>query len=93
MKVIYKYPLPSPFTTGHLMHAIGTKIVLVGLDPTGTPCIWIQGEPDQPTVPLYLSVLPTGTPFSESEAGTHVGSYVHDVLVWHVYCHQSHEQA
>jgi len=59
------------------------KPVLVGLDPFGVQCVWIEHDTDSPVEIHRYHVHGTGHPIGDGE--THVGSFVSGQFVWHVY--------
>ena len=62
----------------------GSKIIHVGLDPKGIPCIWaeVQHRPDR-FIDRVIFVVGTGNRIPEDAA--HVGSFIQDEFVWHIY--------
>jgi hypothetical protein len=85
-RTIYKYPIDI---TEHqhipIKMELGTtaKIIHVGLDPNGTPCIWVELIPGEISVELCIHIVGTGR--LAPNKCTHKGSFVMDLFVWHVY--------
>lgn len=61
------------------------EILHVGLDPTGTPCIWCRVEPA--ARPVSTTILVRGTGHEISSVSKHIGSFVQGQFVWHVFTH------
>lgn len=59
------------------------EILHVGLDPTCTPCIWCRVEPTARPVPT--TILVHGTGHDVSPVAKHIGSFVTERFVWHVF--------
>lgn len=59
------------------------KVLHVGLDPEGTPCLWCQVLTTNERVKLPVSVVGTGHPVPQGRA--HRGSFIDGPFVWHVY--------
>lgn len=76
MKTVWKYTINFAFT------ALTGPVVHVGLDPSGTPCVWIEGDPEKLMDRLFEVV---GTGQRVPVDGTHVGSWVDGAFVWHLY--------
>lgn len=58
----------------------GAKIIHVGLDPTGAPCVWAEVDPIHHIHELKLCVVGTGQEKPE-DAKDHVGSFVQGPFV------------
>lgn len=83
MKKVFKYPFHvTTSSTVYIPH--GSPLRHVGLDPTGTPCVWAEVDPDAKPAPVQLFVVGTGHPIPK-EAVRHLGSFVQKPFVWHVY--------
>lgn len=77
MRTIWKFKATLP------VEADAEGIVrLVGLDPMGVMCVWIEVDSSAPTVVREFAIVGTGHPVPK---GTHVGSFVDGMFVWHVY--------
>ena len=62
------------------------NIIHVGLDPSGTPCIWAEVNTDDQVRPRAIAVVGTGRPIPEdAPIARHIGSFVQGRFVWHVY--------
>lgn len=72
---IYKYLLGNSLLTPH------GDVLMVGLDTSLDPCVWIQVNEDRLTPCWEYRIYATG----ESPSGNHVGSYVKGGYVGHVY--------
>lgn len=95
MKTIYKYPIQvSPeFELADLPQY--ASIIRVGLDPQGQPCLWAEvftewieakkkfGTDKGIKHVRKFSVYGTGA--GHFGPGVHVGSWVQDIFVWHLY--------
>lgn len=88
MNSIYKYPIKITDEQEILM-APG-KIVHVGLDPKGTPCLWVLVWTTMPDVLRTIFVVGTGNPIP-GPAKRHLGSFVQGPFVWHVFTHEERE--
>jgi hypothetical protein len=80
---IFKYPFAIQrratveIPSGHvLIHA--------GLDPKGIPCVWAMVDADTPKREVVLYVIGTGHDVPE-EAPRHLGSFVREDDVWHIF--------
>lgn len=82
MSIVYKYKLPTLNTGGELEVLANPQVVLVGVDPQGQKSIWIRGDRQFPKAKVKIHVSGTGCdvlyPF-------HLGSFVSDELVYHVW--------
>ena len=85
METIYKYRLAIT-DKQRLNLPLGFKVLYVGLDPAGAPCVWIEVDTDQETKRgKNFYVVGTGNPIPDG-ANQYVGSFVQAPLfVWHVY--------
>lgn len=83
MKTIYKYPLEIKGEQTIKTGGDGANIIHVGLDPMGTPCIWLEVDTLWPYKDLPIYIVGTGNPIPEGRG--HVGSFVQGPFVWHVY--------
>ena len=85
MKTIWKFPIEIA-DVQEIMAPGGSTVSInyVGLDPTGTPCIWCEVEPAKPKSALKIYVVGTGHPIPE-DGGRFVGTFVQPPFVWHVY--------
>lgn len=91
MRTIYKYPLLllQAAVGQSVTMPLGAEIRMVGLDPTGAPCIWAEVlalksseiEEERRTFWLYG----TGTPIAVADGLKYVGSWVQGEFVWHLY--------
>jgi hypothetical protein len=86
MTTIHKYPLeitdvqliPAPF---------GAKAIHVGLDPSGTPCLWAIVEDHIKQGGMDVWIVGTGQEIPK-EDHAYVGSFVQGPFVWHVFVSQ-----
>lgn len=69
-------------------HAITThersKVLHVGLDPSGEPCIWLQVDTSQPFMHFGVFIIGTGHDVPR-EAVHHIGSFLDGEFMWHIY--------
>lgn len=94
MKTIYEYPLLIEVSFPIKELPEYASIIRVGLDPKGVPCIWAEvftewieakekyGTDKGINVVRTFSVIESGHPVPP---GIHVGSWVQDEFVWHLY--------
>ncbi len=79
MRTIFKFRLE----TARIRMSAGAKIIHLGVDPMGHPCVWAEVETEAPLVNRRLAIVGTGQPLPEG--GKHIGSYLDAPFVWHVY--------
>jgi hypothetical protein len=79
--VVYKYPITIGRTDLNL--PVEAKIVHVGLDPSGAPCLWAEVDPYSDRERRTFVIIGTG--HGVPEKATHIGSVVDEMYVWHVY--------
>lgn len=83
MKTIYKYPL-ALIDYQIVTLKTGAKLIHVGLDPQGVPCLWalvnIQESPSE----WQLWIVGTGNQMPPGEKN-HVGSFTQGPFMWHVF--------
>jgi len=86
MKKIYKFPIQiTDMQHVSIRHNRHYKIIHAGLDPAGTPCIWVEIDPDGNEITSHtVYVIGTGNPMPP-HAHMHIGSFVQGPFVWHVY--------
>lgn len=82
MNTIYKYPIEI-VSIQTLELPVGAVIVHAGLDPQGTPCLWAKVDNKAPVEPRHIIVAGTGHCLTEYLL--HVGSFVQNDYVWHVF--------
>lgn len=86
MITIYKYPIQ--ITDRQIIQIQGlntahSRVLKVGLDPVGTPCIWVEADSDSPeNYPISLAICGTGHPLPN---GDYIDSFVQGQFVWHVF--------
>ena len=61
------------------------KILSVGLDPKGVPCLWALVQPGNPEWRISVHIVGTGNPAENAVGQTFVGSFVQGPFVWHVF--------
>lgn len=86
MRTIYKFPLAIEERQNiEFLKQAGTtpKIIHVGIDPQGQPCIWIELTPGKYFTGYEIYIVGTGERIPGSS--NHIGSFVQDRYVWHVY--------
>lgn len=82
MNTIYKYRIAIT-DHQHLAMKPG-RIIHVGLDAQGVPCVWAEVFSTMPDILRSIYVVGTGHSKPE-EAREHVGSFIQGMFVWHVY--------
>ena len=80
---IFKYPLHVTDQQIVQMPAC-SKIIHAGLDPTGCPCLWAKVDPDEKNNKDVI-VRIVGTGHDVPPNTLHVGSFVQNPFVWHVF--------
>ena len=89
MRAIYKYPLLllQAAVSQSIVMPGGAEIRMVGLDPTGAPCIWAEVDPapESPEEKRTFWLYETGTPIAVADGLKYVGSWVQEEFVWHLY--------
>lgn len=82
--VIYKFPLLANLISRPLTDRVLYKVLHVGFDPGGKPCVWAEVVPSvQSAYDTYVRIVGTG---EEVPLGTdHIGTYTEGPFVWHVY--------
>ena len=84
MKTIYKYPLEIKNDTCNLLVPGYRRPLHVGLDPTGTPAIWMEVDTTSVPVPMTIFIVGTGFDF-DPKGKLYLGSFVDGSFVWHIY--------
>jgi hypothetical protein len=93
MKTIWKFPIQITSTQPVEMPR-GATIIHVGLDPTGTPCLWAIVDPKEMRVWVDIFIYGTGHPFKERGdpqnefrgiPNEYIGSFNQEQYVWHVF--------
>lgn len=67
------------------------RVVLIGLDPNGAPCLWAEVDPSARKVRRRLYIRGTGHAVPPS--ANHLGSFLQGPFVWHVFVEPSTEEA
>lgn len=81
---IWKFPLPIDDEPS-IEAPRSARIIHVGLDPKGMPCVWAEVDQEAPyTSPIWLRLVGTGHEMGDS-CGQYIGSFVHGEFMWHVY--------
>jgi hypothetical protein len=62
---------------------VGAEIIYCANQPGLGPHLWVLVDPDAPREYRSLHVVGTGHPVPEG--GKHVGSWIDDPFVWHVF--------
>ncbi len=87
MRTVYKYPIRITDQQVIDVHCDGgspARVLMVGLDPHGVACVWVEVDSDLPAAfPLLVYVCGTGNPVPKD--GRHLGSFTSGPFVWHVY--------
>ena len=86
MRTVYKYPIEAFYL--ELMLPEEANIVYVGLDSHSVPCIWVELNPNDAQTKQKIMVFGTGYSIDDPNL-EHIGSFVQDVFVWHVYIHRN----
>jgi len=83
-KTIWKFPIKITDNDQYLALPPKRRVLSVGLDPEGIPCIWAEVEPEElkPTVPVQIFVIGTG---EEAPNALFLGTFVQGKRVWHTY--------
>lgn len=83
MKTIWKYVIE--ITDRQKLTVPGdAKIIHAGLDPSATPCVWVEVTPAASDAQIEIYIFGTGNPM-DARAIQHHGSFVMGEYVWHVY--------
>ena len=80
-RTIWKFNLTKQSSSHEV--PIGSKLVHVGKDANGVPAVWLEVSPASPTEKRYFSVIGTG--HSVPDGYDHVGTYLAEPFVWHIY--------
>jgi hypothetical protein len=86
MRTIYKFPLAIEEKQKiEFLKEAGTtpKILRVGHDPKGVPCIWIELTQGKYSDAFEIHIVGTGEKISG--CCDYVGSFVDGYYMWHVY--------
>ena len=83
MKTIYKYSIKVT-DKQEIQIPCNAKIIHVGLDPQGVPCLWAEVDTTAPMKPVSVFIVGTGNPMPHV-AHTHFGSFIQGPFMWHVY--------
>lgn len=86
MKTVWKFPIDIQSERQEIMAPAPAEILHAGLDPDGTPCIWVYVDTSLPNTTRTIVVTGTGhlVP-AELTPDHHVGSFTHGPFVWHVW--------
>jgi hypothetical protein len=87
MDTIYKFPFEIT-DMQEIEMPMAAQIIHVGLDPSGTPCLWAEVDPTAPATHRKIAVIGTGNPLDfghDYTSARHLGSLVQGPFVWHVY--------
>lgn len=88
MKTIYKFPLIISDDVQFIEMPGPDKVLHVGLDPSGLPCVWAQVNPGHTRVQVRVRVFGTGHALPNDPVfatDRHAGSFVQGPFVWHVF--------
>lgn len=84
MRTIYKYPIKIT-ESQQIEIPVDAEIIESSVeDREGNPCVWAAVENLNETKSVKVLLVVTGSPIPEG-AGTHVGCFNHDGLVWQVF--------
>lgn len=83
MRAIFKYPIQI---TDYQVIQIPewSKILHVGLDPNGVPCVWARVITTNKLINQEIWIFGTGNPVDD-EWKDHQGTFIQNNFVWHVY--------
>lgn len=83
-RTIHKFPLSTTEPTVVSVTGYQSRPIHAGLDPAGTPCVWVEQTmaADGPT--LVVRIHGTGHPI-DSDTATHLASFVQGQFVWHTF--------
>jgi hypothetical protein len=87
MRKVHKYSFPT-IDSFSLMLPDGAKILMVapqsGIDSSIGAYLWAEVNPDASPIRRKFRLFGTGHPI-ENDSLVYVGSYQHDIFVWHLY--------
>lgn len=83
MKTIHKYELKQT-TAQTISVPQGADFLHAGLDANGSICVWAMVDPNRPLKNVTINIFGTGHVFTWLPT-THLGSFVQDCYVWHVF--------
>lgn len=84
MRTVYKYPIQRA-TTKLELDAFA-RILHVGLDPSGQPCLWALVDTEETTKKLRtFECFFTGENLARVNASGYVGTFIDGALVYHVF--------
>jgi hypothetical protein len=84
MTTIWKFPIE--ITDRQELNMPGeAKILSVGLDPSGVPCVWAMVQPGKTERRFHVHIVGTGNPAESAVGQRFVGSFVQGPFVWHVF--------
>lgn len=83
MITIHKFPIEIKRGVQTIAMPDGARIIHVGLDPIGTPCLWARVNTAHPMT--LVEVILVGTGWEMNAHGEHLGSFVQGGFVWHVF--------
>ena len=89
MKTIWKYPLKAG-NVGSMFHLElpkGAKPILVGPDPEGEECIWVEFDRKNAELLIPRTFEIFGTGHLIPPLSTHVLSFKSGPFMWHLYDH------
>lgn len=82
MRRIWKYPF-NIVGRVELELPVGGRVVHVGLDPLGIPCIWVDFVNEEKATRSFF-IVGTGHPLPDRHV-EHRGSFIESSFVWHLY--------
>lgn len=87
MRVIYKFPTPTPGGSSIPYRVSHGVIIHVGLDGQNYPSFWVELDKDEDQFPVDFFVVGTGweIPNREGFWALHTGTWIDGQFVWHMY--------
>lgn len=83
MTTVWKFQIQIIDVQSVMMPA-HARVLHVGLDPQGQPCLWAEVQSENQPVKFSVHVTGTGHPMPEGD-NRHVGSFTQGPFVWHVW--------
>ena len=89
MITVYKYPIRPSAEEIELDIPGGGPVISVGIDPTGTPCVWAIADTEKEDVPVKVYCVGTGWPIDwiieQEDSIEAVGSIKDGIYMWHIF--------
>ena len=84
MITIWKFPIEITRNQTIIVPE-NAKVLHVGLDTEGTPCLWCQVETNNTRVDMPVAVVGTGFALPTESGWTYAGSFNQGPFGWHVF--------